>query len=325
MLFSGDLERNIVCNPFFFGKEKHLLRAQIARIVHSTVLVPKGSYKLDEENEREIVEVQPDEETKVDPLPSTRQAAKVGAWVHFNASILTCNRTLHLDPPEEAPEGIDPETYNPEEAKKEIEAADPFEKRLKGIDGDAKIKMGGKIMQCPWIVRLMGDSTEYLDPQKKKVCHGVVVVRSLVWPGAFTLYQNGVQKTIYVGEGNKYTDALRPFPLSPPVLNLDPTEYGEFVLPEIKELTPEEITAKLNEVFDELWAKYDEAGTGSIEADDLKKLAADVKGRVNGNDVPIDVEEAGFADAEASLAKNDDDKYEKKDVKTMLDIRFSSL
>lgn len=27
VLFSGDLERNIVCNPFFFGKEKHLLRA----------------------------------------------------------------------------------------------------------------------------------------------------------------------------------------------------------------------------------------------------------------------------------------------------------
>ena len=96
-------------------------------------------------------------------------------------------------------------------------------------------------------------------------------------------------------------------------------------MPEIKVLTPEEITAKLNEVYDELWAKYDEANSGSIDPDDLKKLAADVKGRVNGNDVPIDVEEAGFAEAEATLAKNDDDKYEKKDVKTMLDIRFSSL
>jgi len=32
LLFSGDLEREIMCNPFFFGKEKHLLRAQIARI-----------------------------------------------------------------------------------------------------------------------------------------------------------------------------------------------------------------------------------------------------------------------------------------------------
>lgn len=27
ILFSGDLERDIICNPFFFGKEKHLLRA----------------------------------------------------------------------------------------------------------------------------------------------------------------------------------------------------------------------------------------------------------------------------------------------------------
>lgn len=30
--FSGDLERKIITNPFFFGKEKHYLRAQIARI-----------------------------------------------------------------------------------------------------------------------------------------------------------------------------------------------------------------------------------------------------------------------------------------------------
>ena len=34
VLFSGNLERDIICNPFFFGKEKHLLRAQIARISH---------------------------------------------------------------------------------------------------------------------------------------------------------------------------------------------------------------------------------------------------------------------------------------------------
>jgi len=27
VLFSGDLERDIIVNPFFFGKEKHLLRA----------------------------------------------------------------------------------------------------------------------------------------------------------------------------------------------------------------------------------------------------------------------------------------------------------
>jgi len=71
-MFSGDLERDIICNPFFFGKEKHLLRAQITRIIHSTVLVPKGSYKIDEENEREVAEFVPEEESKVEPLPSTQ-------------------------------------------------------------------------------------------------------------------------------------------------------------------------------------------------------------------------------------------------------------
>lgn len=70
-LFSGDLERDITCNPFFFGKEKHLLRAQIARIVHSTMIVPLGQYKLNEETDREIDEVVPEEESKVEPLPST--------------------------------------------------------------------------------------------------------------------------------------------------------------------------------------------------------------------------------------------------------------
>ena len=46
VLFSGDLERTIYTNPFFFGKEKDYLRAQIARISHSTTLCPKEEFKL---------------------------------------------------------------------------------------------------------------------------------------------------------------------------------------------------------------------------------------------------------------------------------------
>lgn len=47
-------------------------------------------------------------------------------------------RTMHLDPPEDNGE----EGYDPEEAKKAIEAADPFEPRLKSICSDTKIRMG---------------------------------------------------------------------------------------------------------------------------------------------------------------------------------------
>ena len=59
--FTGDLERSIITNPFFFGKEKHFLRAQIARISHCTTIVPKGIYKLVEDNDREIEEYVPEE------------------------------------------------------------------------------------------------------------------------------------------------------------------------------------------------------------------------------------------------------------------------
>jgi len=57
VLFTGDLDRTIYTNPYFFGKEKDYLRAQIARISHSTTLVPKGLWKLGEDSKREIVEV----------------------------------------------------------------------------------------------------------------------------------------------------------------------------------------------------------------------------------------------------------------------------
>jgi radial spoke head protein 4A len=50
MLFTGDLERDIITNPFFKAKEKNYLRAQIARISHATTLTPKGLYRSTEDN-----------------------------------------------------------------------------------------------------------------------------------------------------------------------------------------------------------------------------------------------------------------------------------
>ena len=43
-VFTGDLERGICTNPHFDGKEKHLLKCQIVRIVHSSTLVPRTKY-----------------------------------------------------------------------------------------------------------------------------------------------------------------------------------------------------------------------------------------------------------------------------------------
>ena len=45
----GDLDAAIDSNPPFPGKERHFLRAQIARIFHATLIAPKGFYEMDEE------------------------------------------------------------------------------------------------------------------------------------------------------------------------------------------------------------------------------------------------------------------------------------
>ena len=137
ILLTGDLERPIYSNPFFFGKEKHYLRAQIARIMHSTQLIPKDTFRLVEEDERNIEE-NVNEETGEIPQPTTLDMAKASNWVHAQPNILKTCRTAHLEP--EAPEDLpEDEEFDPEEEKKKIEAADPYEPRLKSISSDSKI------------------------------------------------------------------------------------------------------------------------------------------------------------------------------------------
>jgi len=87
------------------------LRAQIARITHSTTLVPKNIYKINEENNREIEENIPDEGPV--PIPSTVDMAKPENWLHFTPNILRAARLVHMEP--EVPDGVE---IDPEELKK---------------------------------------------------------------------------------------------------------------------------------------------------------------------------------------------------------------
>lgn len=114
ILFTGDLERPIYADPYFFKAkktEKHYLRAQIARIVHSTSLCPKGLFRLQEDSTKEIEDNAPEEGDIV--LPSTKAMSDPSMWVHLSVGILMNNRTGHMDP--EVPEGMEIE---PEELLK---------------------------------------------------------------------------------------------------------------------------------------------------------------------------------------------------------------
>ena len=65
------------------------------------MLVPKGLFRLNEENAREIEEAVGEEDAPV-PIPSTRQAANAAAWVHRDPSILINCKTAHPEPVEPA-------------------------------------------------------------------------------------------------------------------------------------------------------------------------------------------------------------------------------
>ena len=92
-------------NPFFVKSEKFFLRAQIARISQSTSLVPKGIYRLNEEDKNVIEENTPEEGPI--PVPTTKQMANISNWVHYQRSILKCNRLTIMAP--EPAEDEDPE------------------------------------------------------------------------------------------------------------------------------------------------------------------------------------------------------------------------
>jgi hypothetical protein len=91
-LFSGDVDSDVITNPYFKWKEKVLLRAQIARITQSTTLTPDGLWKKQEDNQREITEM--GEEKKV---LTFEQLSKLDAWRHLVPGILkvSTNRSIN--------------------------------------------------------------------------------------------------------------------------------------------------------------------------------------------------------------------------------------
>ena len=86
VLFTGDLKRKIFTNPYFFGEERHYLRAQIARISHSTQLTARVLWRTKEESKREIEENAPEEGEIV--LPSTTVMGNPNSWGHLKEGIL---------------------------------------------------------------------------------------------------------------------------------------------------------------------------------------------------------------------------------------------
>lgn len=135
----------------------------------------------------------------------------IDSWVHHTPSILKQGRLTHKEgQPLEGEEEVEPEELLAREIKK-----DPWEPRLKPISKDKQTKGGTPA----WVVRSYNVRDTFMNPTTKKATenYGIVVVKSLWWPGATAFFQNGRTFHIYVGDGQKHESETY-FPVKPPVM-----------------------------------------------------------------------------------------------------------
>ena len=182
-------------NPTFPGKERHLLRATLARIFHATTLIPKGMYEpADEENPEPKI-------SEEFVMPGTGELQSLENWSNFLPTILKVGRTVHLDT--EPPEELDEDRKAAFLAKLEEDKMD--EAPFRTINEHTPMKG----LEFSWISKVVGDQQQYnvLPPKEGTVSYAVNVIRSLRWPGAITVAKGGKFCNFYVGYGLKKGDS----------------------------------------------------------------------------------------------------------------------
>jgi len=199
-LLTGDLASPVLSSPWFPGEERHLLRAQIARITSSTVLAVSGWYQTDDESEQKNKLKLSD-----DPLgsfPGQDELGTQAGWVHATPYLLQTGRSVWPDL--EAIGAADPPVLSEKELADldaEKNEKDPEKDPLQGITEDLSERAPDDAEgSIAWQIKIHGDKGLY---NGGEVSHRVTSVRSLIWPGAVTVAQGKRFANIYVGYGLK--------------------------------------------------------------------------------------------------------------------------
>lgn len=227
--FTGELEREICSYPVFPGVEKHYLRATIARITAGSYVSPIGYYRLgsgdDEEEEAEEEDaIDNDKVVSFDPGYEPIGTAKLlalDAWVHHRSHILQQGRVNWFNPKDLEDGGNEDEAEEEEEENEEDGGKAKFEPEigpalLTPLSEDVATE---KVI--PWTTQLS---------QQYNPSNAMVVIRSNVWPGAFSFAIQRVHDCLYVGWGSKYVTRN----YSPPSIPLIEEDY--LIGPEVMEI-----------------------------------------------------------------------------------------
>lgn len=215
---TGELNSDIAIHPPFPGKEKDYLRAQIARIAASTLVAPKGIYILNKEPEPPAEDA-PKKTTDtvdaynaetlpgIDPVPAEEQKfddlydiTNLNNWVHIQPAILQSQGrvTLYKPPPKEGEEAAE----GGEGAEKKAPSVEQVLPLLASLSLEQPMLVNTHLAEMPaWAIHKC----------QKTLSAPIVVLRSLRWPGAYTLckFAKGDKlpkfTSIYIGHGHKYS------------------------------------------------------------------------------------------------------------------------
>ena len=188
-IFTGDLNAKVKSFVPFPGKEMHLLKCQIVRILHSSSIVPKGYQKLSEnykdQLEGKIVEY--DEEYK--PLSfEEMKDPEFANWTHEYAYIYPNGKV------------IDPSIENQVERMKGIGEDEGY--KIKEGEGEEVTEVDAKY----WKIKVAGDTMMHVVPEKEPITHAVIHIVNERWPGTHCVWKEGVFCNIYIGFGYKDVD-----------------------------------------------------------------------------------------------------------------------
>merc|ERR1712139_212813 len=230
--FSGDLNASVKSFPEFLGEERHLLRAQIARISHATIVAPMMYYMFDEEEEvddDELAQAEFIENPDYEGVPVRDLAdPSLQAWVHSRLHLLQQGRCLWWNPKQKA-EGD--EDFDDEDEDAEDDA-----------DNEPEQEIGPPLLtSLAEDVELTGLPawSTHLSSGLMHIQHSICVIRSNLWPGACAFSNGRRFENIYIGYGQKYnTDNY-----SPPMCNKFEVEYKEPEMVEMADPTVEEENA----------------------------------------------------------------------------------
>ncbi|MCQ2818742.1 MAG: hypothetical protein MJ252_15860 [archaeon] len=187
-IFTGDLNSKVSSFRPFPGREMHLLKCQIVRILYSSCIVPKEYLKSDEKY-TETLEGKvfiPNEEYVPAVNFEEMKSVEEGAWVHEHAYIMPSGKIIPTS--EQEQEGA-------------VE-------RMKSIGEDEGYKVKGEaegeeIDLKYWKVRIAGDPMMHNREGKDPISHAVVLIRNTRWPGTLCAWKAGQFANIYIGFGYK--------------------------------------------------------------------------------------------------------------------------